>query len=159
AGAAGAAPGGPTMSPLSCRQAEELLDLYAADACDPHEAEALSAHLATCPGCAATLERCRELVALLDWQAREPDARGRRDARRAAEGRARRTLLRTPPPFLRRLGALAALLLIAVGLAGWLGRGGVVPGVVPGIVPEPGETVIAAVTLTPAAVEFADGAA
>jgi hypothetical protein len=143
------------MSPLSCRQAEELLDLYAADACAPPEAEAVSAHLATCAACAATLERSRELVALLDWQAREPDARRRLDGRVAAEGRSRRTLLRTPPPLVRRLGSLAALLLVAVGLAGWLGRGGVVPGVLP----EPGEEVIAAVTLTPAAVEFTDGAA
>ena len=44
------------MNPLTCREAAERIDLYAADACDPSEEEALSAHLESCAACAAALE-------------------------------------------------------------------------------------------------------
>jgi hypothetical protein len=130
------------MTPLTCHEADELLDLYAADACDSPQSEALTAHLATCAACTAALERSREMLALLDWQGREASARQRLDARIRKEARGRTFRAPTLTPFLHRLGSLAALLLVAVGLALWMEGGSVVPRIA---VPE--ETSVATLSL------------
>jgi len=104
------------MTPLTCTETDALLDLYAADACDAAETAAVSAHLATCPSCEAAVERSRELIAGLDWRARETPARERLRDAIEAEARPRFQPRATPVMWSRRLGALAALLLVVLGL-------------------------------------------
>jgi hypothetical protein len=111
---------------MSCQEAEPLLDLYAIDACAAEQAEALSAHLADCPRCRAGLAQARELVVLLDWNAREPAARQRLHGRIEAEARRSRQRPRrmVVPLWVRQVGSLAALVLLTIGLTGWLDREG-----------------------------------
>lgn len=104
------------MTPLTCTEADALIDLYAADACDAAETAAVSAHLATCPSCEAAVERSRELIAGLDWRARETPARERLRDAIEAEARPRFRPRAAPVTWSRRLGALAALLLVVLGL-------------------------------------------
>jgi hypothetical protein len=113
------------MSPLTCPDVEARLELYAADECDPAETEAIRRHLAGCPRCAATCEEARQLVGLLELRLQEPERLRRLEARIAAEEAPRRRVLRFPVA-LRRVAALAALLLVTVGLVAWLA-----PGLVP----------------------------
>lgn len=109
------------MSPLRCPDVEARLDLYAADACDPAEAEAVRLHLAHCPRCAAACDEARQLVGLLDLRLQEPERLHRLASRIAAEERPRRRVLRFTPA-LRRVAALAAMLLLMAGPVGWLMR-------------------------------------
>jgi hypothetical protein len=113
------------MSPLSCPDVEARLDLYAlyaADECDPTEAEAVRRHLADCPRCAAACDEARQLVGLLELRLQEPERLGRLETRVAAEERPARLVLRFPAA-LRRVAALAAMLLLTAGPVGWLMRG------------------------------------
>jgi anti-sigma factor RsiW len=52
-------------SPLSHDEVEALLGVYALDAVDPDEAEAVEAHLRECPRCRAEVAAHREVAALL----------------------------------------------------------------------------------------------
>jgi hypothetical protein len=139
------------MTPLSCQEAEPLLDLYAADACVAEQAEAISAHLADCPRCRATFAQARETLVLLDWTVREPAARQRLRDRIEEEARRLRQRPRggVVPLWVRQVGSLAALLLLTVGLAGWLGRGGRVA-----VGPE---SLLASLTVAPEDLEVAPG--
>jgi hypothetical protein len=110
------------MSPLTCPDVAERLDLYAADECDPAEADAIRRHLADCPQCAVAATEARQLMELLDLRLQEPERLRRLQDRLAAEDKPRRHVLRFPTG-LRRVVALAALLLLTVGLLGWLTRG------------------------------------
>jgi hypothetical protein len=107
------------MSPLNCPDVEARLDLYAADECDPAEAEAIRRHLARCPRCTAVCDEARQFVGLLDLRLQEPERLRRLEARIEAEAEPRRRVLRFPSG-LRRAAALAAMLLLNVALAGWL---------------------------------------
>jgi hypothetical protein len=134
------------MTPLTCHQAEDLIDLFAADACDPDQAESLSAHLATCPTCTASLEQARNMVAMLDWQAREPEARERLRDAIEAEARPRVSRAWQPAVWQRRLASLAALLLVVLGLS--LGLGGA---------SDPEGPVVSFMTLTPRVADIVPG--
>jgi len=110
------------MSPLSCADVESRLELYAAGECDPAEAEVIRGHLAHCPRCAAACEEARQLVDLLELRLQEPERLRRLKARIAAEEMPRRRVLRFPVAM-RRVAALAAMLLLNVALVGWLSSG------------------------------------
>jgi hypothetical protein len=93
---------------------EAEIDLYAAGECDPHTASAVADHLASCPACADSWAQARRLVGLLDLHARLPEQLARLQARLIEEARPpRRARLL---PFVRPLRALAALLLVTLGL-------------------------------------------
>jgi anti-sigma factor RsiW len=109
------------MSPLSCPDVEARLDLYAAGECDPAEADAVRRHLAECPRCAAACDEARQLVGLLDLRLQEPERLSRLESRIAAEERPARRVLRFPAA-LRRVAALAAMLLLTAGPVGLLLR-------------------------------------
>jgi hypothetical protein len=110
------------MSPMSCPDVEARLDLYAADECDPAETEAVRRHLAHCPRCAAACDEARQLVGLLELRLQEPERLSRLEIRVAKEAQPRRRVLRFPPA-LRRVAALAAMLILTAGPVGWLTRG------------------------------------
>jgi hypothetical protein len=107
------------MNALSCPEVEDHLDLYAAEECDGPTRAAVERHLADCPACAEALAKARQLQGLLVWRMREPQGLRRLHQRIEAEARqpARLRVL----PFARQFGSLAALLLVALGLAGWVG--------------------------------------
>jgi hypothetical protein len=107
------------MSPLSCAEVEGRLDLFAAGECDAPEAEAIGRHLAACPRCATAYQQARELLSLLDLRLQEPERLRRLYERLAAEAAPRRAVRRFPAGV-RRLAALAAMLLLAVGPLFWL---------------------------------------
>jgi hypothetical protein len=97
---------------------EEQLDLLAAGECEPETQRAIDAHLATCAACTAQLVESRRLIGLLtlDMDTAGPRRlceRIERDNRRLS---ARPHIL----PFVRRLAAVAALLLISCGLLWFL---------------------------------------
>jgi hypothetical protein len=110
------------MNPLTCPDVEARLDLFAADECDPAEAAAIRRHLADCPRCTAACGESRQLVGLLDLRFQEPERLRRLERRIAAEGQPRRRIL-SFPSGLRHVAALAAMLLLTVGLTGWLTPG------------------------------------
>ncbi len=110
------------MSPLTCPDVEARLDLYAADECDPAEAEAIHRHLARCSHCAAACDEARQVVGLLELRLQESDRLRRLETRIAAEEEPRRWVLRFPSA-LRRVAALAAMLILTAGPIGWLMRG------------------------------------
>jgi hypothetical protein len=144
------------MTPMTCREAEPLLDLYAAGACDAEQATALSAHLADCAHCQAACDQARTMIELLDWNAREGAARQRLRGRIEAEARRQRRPRRgSVPLWVRQVGSLAALLLLTVGLAGWLQRGLVGPEIA--VVPK--ETVLAMIAVAPDLLEAGPGRA
>jgi len=110
------------MKSLHCPDVESRIELYAADECDAGEAEAIRRHLEHCPRCAATCAEARQLVGLVELRLQEPERLRRLEARLAAEVTPRRQVLRFPSG-LRRVAALAAMLLLAVGPVGWLTQG------------------------------------
>jgi hypothetical protein len=110
------------MIPLTCKEVESRLELYAADECDQAEAEAIRRHLADCPRCAAACDEARQLMGLLDLRLQEPERLRRLEARIATEEAPRRRILRFPVG-LRRAVALAAMLLLTVALVGWVAPG------------------------------------
>src|SRR5262245_33955104 len=107
------------MSALSCPEVEPLIDLHAAGECDAATGAAVRAHLAACPDCARAHEEARQLQALLDVHHRAPAGLRRLEQRLREEDRRRgRTRLL---PLGHRVAAVAALVLLTVGLA-WLLR-------------------------------------
>jgi hypothetical protein len=105
------------MSSLTCNQAEELLDLYAADECDPQTAAAVERHLADCPACATAHRESRRVLALLDLHAQAPAGLARLNKRIDQEDRRLRQPRRALP-FVGLLTAAAALVLFTFGLTG-----------------------------------------
>jgi hypothetical protein len=110
------------MSAMHCDEVRARIDLYAAGECDPPTHAAVAGHLAGCPACAGELDEARRLIGLLDLRAAQPAALARLQARIAAEGRRRRRPARLRA-LTRRLGSLAALLLLTFGLTLGLDRG------------------------------------
>jgi hypothetical protein len=104
------------MTAWTCDRVVEELDLYAAGECDAAEQSAVETHLKSCGRCQANLQAARHLLNLLDLRAAEPARLNRLQALIRQEARQRRH-----SPMLtqvRRFAALAALLLIGVGLVG-----------------------------------------
>jgi hypothetical protein len=122
------------MTPLSCAEVEEQIDLYALGECDPAAGAAVASHLANCRSCARAYQEARRMLGLLDLHLRQEKALARLKGHIAAEDW--RTL-RLRPPAVRRMFALAALLLLTFGLA-WLA----IP-VPRGVSPSEGETLVA----------------
>jgi hypothetical protein len=102
------------MNTLRCHEAQERLDLLAADACDPAVRAALERHLHECPACAATHGESRRLVGLLDLRWNEA-AIARLQRRIELEARPVRRL-RLFSPAARRVLAAAAMFLVTIGL-------------------------------------------
>jgi anti-sigma factor RsiW len=75
------------MKPLTTHEElEDLVGAYALDAVDRDEAEALEAHLATCPRCSAELAAYREVTGLFAYSGQEaPDGLWDRIAARMQE--------------------------------------------------------------------------
>jgi hypothetical protein len=107
------------MKPLSCSEVKSLVYMYAAGECESEEADAIRQHLADCPRCAAACDEARQFLGLLDLRLQEPERLRRLEDRIAAEAKPRRRVLRFPAT-LRPVAALAALLLLTVGLIIWL---------------------------------------
>jgi hypothetical protein len=101
------------MNAMTCEQVQDQLDLMAADACDAPTRQTLERHLEQCPACAASYAESRRLLGLLDLHF---DQRGPERLRQRIERDARRARW---APFVRAAVAVAALLLITVGLT-WL---------------------------------------
>jgi hypothetical protein len=102
---------------MTCHEVEPQLDLLAAGECDPRIEQALERHLAGCVACAASYAESQRLLGMLDlhW-----DTAGPQRLRERIEAETRRR--RRPPvvlPFARQALALAAMLLLMLGL-GWL---------------------------------------
>jgi hypothetical protein len=118
------------MKTLACDDVEAQIELYAAGECDPAASAAVRAHLAGCDRCGRSMEEARRLLGLLDARYQEQERLTRLwDRLETEEGRPF-----WPPsmkhPWLRRAVALAAMLLLVVGLFGWLSgdRSGTGPG-------------------------------
>jgi hypothetical protein len=104
------------MNAMTCAQMQEQLDLLAADACDPPTRAALESHLAGCPACAARFAESQRLIGLLDLKWNE-QAIKRLERRIEQQSRPPRRIVFL---FVRRAAAVAALVLIAIGLILWL---------------------------------------
>ena len=107
--------GGRFMKVLTCAAVEDLLDLFAANECDSHDGKAVRAHVAGCPTCQGKLAEARQLMGLLDLHHRAEPALARLKQRLEAEVPTRPVLLQWRP-VVRRLTAVAALLLVLFGL-------------------------------------------
>jgi hypothetical protein len=111
------------MKPLTCSEVEAQIELFAAGECDEPTSSAIREHLADCPHCAEALRPAQQLLGLLDIRFQEAERLERLRQRLAAEQvpvvQSQARIL----PFLRRAGALAAMLLVAVGLFLWLRPG------------------------------------
>jgi hypothetical protein len=103
------------MIAWTCDRVAEELDLYAAGESAAAEQAAVETHLKSCGACQANLASSRRLLHLLDLRAAEPVRLTRLQALIRQEARQRR---RSPVlTLVRRYAALAALLMIGVGLA------------------------------------------
>jgi hypothetical protein len=107
------------MNALTCPEVETHLDLYAVGECDAPIRAAIESHLVNCPGCAEAFAKAKQVRGLLDLRLQEPERLGRLRARIEAEARKRRQPVILI--FARRVRSLAALLLVAIGLLGWVG--------------------------------------
>jgi hypothetical protein len=110
------------MKSLTCQEVEAQIDLHAAGECDEPARTAIDEHLRHCAACARARQEAQQLLGLLDLRFRERDQLGRLHARLEAEQPHRATRVRVLP-FLKRTAALAAVLLLTVGLSGLLGPG------------------------------------
>jgi hypothetical protein len=101
------------MNAMTCNDVEQLLDLHAAGEGDQLTRQAVEQHLQSCPACSASYAQSRRVLGRLDlhWSA---GAEKRLHARIDAE--ARRLRRHTVLPFVRGAAALAAVLLLSVGL-------------------------------------------
>jgi hypothetical protein len=106
------------MNAMTCAEVEGQLGLLAAGECDRPTRQAVERHLAHCPACAASYAESQRLLGLL---ALELDQAGPERVRQRIE-REERQPPRRPAllPFVRRVAAVAALFLLAVGLSWWL---------------------------------------
>jgi ferric-dicitrate binding protein FerR (iron transport regulator) len=104
------------MNRLTCAQAEEHLELFALDECPEPVRSAVAGHVAACPHCRQSLSQTRQILGLLDLQHQETD---RLQRLFAALDKVRPTvpIRKRVLHFPRQLAALAALLMLALGLA------------------------------------------
>jgi hypothetical protein len=106
------------MNALTCHDVETQLDLFAAGECDRPTRRAIERHLEECAACAAGYAESQRLLGLLDlhWNAAALE-RLQEHIEREARPVPR---LRLYSPFTRQALALAAMLLVTLGLAGML---------------------------------------
>ena len=105
------------MSPLSCQQVTEQIELYVAGECAEPERSAIRQHLLQCRACARMERETRELLGLLELRLQESDRLGRMQAVLRMEEKHKQP--RKVLPFARRAAAVAAMLLVAAGLSLW----------------------------------------
>jgi hypothetical protein len=103
------------MKNPTCDDVVDLIDLYAADECDPAQQNAVRAHVDSCGDCQRALEESRRLMGLLDVHFRQEEALSRLAARLEAEARPARRLERRLR-IVHRFAAVAAMLLVTFGL-------------------------------------------
>jgi hypothetical protein len=103
------------MTPLTCEQVEEQLDLLAAGECDRPTRRAVEAHLESCAACSASYAESQRVQGMLDLHYNETEQQERLRRRiDEADRAARRPRVL---PFVKRAASLAALLLVTFGLA------------------------------------------
>jgi hypothetical protein len=111
------------MNPLTCADVDAHIELFAAGECDEPMTTAIRAHLAHCASCADSYQEARVLVGLLDIRSQESERLEHLRQRLAAEDvspiRSKARIL----PLLRRVGSVAAMLLVVIGLFLWLRPG------------------------------------
>jgi hypothetical protein len=105
------------MNPVTCDQVTEHIELYVAGECAEPERSAIRRHLTQCPACARIEGETCELLGLLDLRLQESDRLGRLQALLKTE-RTRKKPLQILA-FTRRAAAVAAMLLVAIGLSLW----------------------------------------
>jgi hypothetical protein len=110
------------MSPITCQDVADQIELYAAGACDEPTQSAIQQHLIHCPACARSNDEALQLAGLLDMHFQGQERLQRLLTRLEAEDRRQPATVRFLP-LLRRGSALAALLLITVGLSWFIETG------------------------------------
>ena len=105
------------MSPISCRQVTEQIELYVAGECAEPGRSAIRRHLLQCPACARIEGETRALLGLLELRLQESDQLGRLKALLKSEEKHKQP--RNVLAFTRRVAAVAAMLLVAAGLSLW----------------------------------------
>jgi hypothetical protein len=109
------------MRALTCSDVEAQIDLHAAGECSAAESAAISRHLEQCERCAQTFREAQQAIGLLDAHSQQAERLERLHDRlevvRKSPPRGTRIL-----PFFRSAAALAAMLLVVVGLFVWLHR-------------------------------------
>jgi ferric-dicitrate binding protein FerR (iron transport regulator) len=108
------------MNRLTCLEVEVQIELFALNECPRPLQQAMAAHVASCPSCQGSLREARLLLGLLDLEYQESERLERLFDRLDAE---RRPVRRRTPQWPRQLAALAALVLIALGLTWWTPTG------------------------------------
>src|SRR6516162_7909907 len=103
------------MNTLTCEQVEEQLDLLAAGECDRPTRRAVEAHLESCAACSASYAESQRVQGMLDLHYNEAERQER--LRRRIDEADRAARRRRVLPFVNRVAALAALLLVTFGLA------------------------------------------
>lgn len=104
------------MNRPTCEDVAPLIDLFAAGECGPGEEKAVRAHVPACPACRAALDEARQLQGLLDIQFGQPAALEWLSKKLKADPRRGGASVPWLLP-LRQFAAVAALLLVAMGLA------------------------------------------
>lgn len=107
------------MNTMTCDEVQAALELHAAAECDRPTVAAIERHLAGCRACARAYAGARQLAGLLDLHYRAPGQLQRLRMRLEDEARPRRARLL---PLVRRAAAVAALLLVTIGLTRWVGN-------------------------------------
>jgi hypothetical protein len=109
------------MTPWTCTEVENQIELYAAGESDEPARAAIGDHLRRCATCSRAYREAQQLLGLLDTRFQEEDRLSR--LRALLEVEDQRLKFRRSPvlPFLRKASALAAMLLVVVGLFQWLG--------------------------------------
>jgi hypothetical protein len=104
------------MNAITCQQVEEHLDLLAAHECDRPTRRAVEQHLETCAACAASYAASEWLQGLLELHWNEADRLERLHRRLDEADRQTRQPRRLAIPWMKRVGSLAALVLVTWGL-------------------------------------------
>jgi hypothetical protein len=102
------------MNAMTCHDVAEQLDLLAAGECDSPTRQAVERHLEQCPACAARYAESQRLQGLLELTWNEAGLARLRERIEQEDRRTLRSLMFRPS--VRRAAALAALVLLTVGL-------------------------------------------
>lgn len=108
------------MNAMTCAQVEAELDLLAAGECDPAMSQAVQRHLQDCPRCASSYRESQRMIGLLDLHWSHPGQQRLRERIERDERRKQR--VQVAMPFVRRFAAVAALVLLTLGMSRLLPR-------------------------------------
>src|SRR5262249_49933268 len=107
------------MTPITCPEVLDQIELYASDECEEPARTAIENHLATCSDCAAAHREATRLAGLPTLHFQEEAGLGRLQERLRSEARRSRGAARVLP-IVHRWMAAAAMLLVAIGPFLWL---------------------------------------